>query len=544
MSTSEHMTPAEGISAPNRIGARRLFFVLAIAVAELMAVMVAYQLIANVHCKFTGADLACTSVRSIAGRLIAALTVLGLYLVLVRSAYHRLVLAIGEAPKRTSALALNAVGVLIAFAPLALFGPSGINAWISPTLILICLGGAIAGAGGLLALMPFARWLSWLRESGRTLILALLVALIMPDITRMMEPIWNIEALTSVTFLLVSIVLEATGASVWTDASEHLIRVDGFLVEIGEPCSGVEGFALVTTFMALYALLMGRDVRQSRYWLILFPAALLLSWTFNIARIAILILIGAWVAPEHAVNGFHSYAGWLMFTILALLVLAVAHRSRLLQSNPEAVAAASAVLPPVRADLLLASIVPFIVMMLSGVLVAALWADPADGYPLRAGMMAAALLVFWPALSRLRYRPQPLDIAAGAGIAAVWILLSALDVTRGVSDDPRGLFWIGCRLLGTIVLVPVIEELFFRGYLLRRIAGESQPLARALIGLIVTSALFGLMHDRFALGMASGAIFGALYLRGGGLPAAIVAHMVANAAIAYMALATENWALI
>ena len=44
MSTSEHMTPAGGISAPNRIGARRLFFVLAIAVAELMAVMVAMAL--------------------------------------------------------------------------------------------------------------------------------------------------------------------------------------------------------------------------------------------------------------------------------------------------------------------------------------------------------------------------------------------------------------------------------------------------------------------------------------------------------------------
>ncbi|ATG44916.1 exosortase E/protease, VPEID-CTERM system [Phaeobacter piscinae] len=523
-------------------GGRRLVLILGLAVAELFVIMVAYQLLANVHCKFTGADLACTTVRSIAGRLLAVLTVLGLYLILMRSAYHALTSAIGQAPRRPSALVLNLAGLMIALVPLALFGPAGINAWISPTLILICLGGAIAGLGGVLTLMPLRAWLIWLRGCGLSLTLALMVALVMPDITRMMEPIWNIEALTSVTFVLVTWVLEVSGATVWSDAALHLIRVDGFLVEIGEPCSGVEGFALVTTFMGLYALLMGRDIRQKRYWLVLFPAALLLSWAFNIVRIAILILIGAWIAPEHAVNGFHSYAGWLMFTLLALLVLAIAHRSRWLQTNPEALAAAAAELPPMRADMLLASIVPFIVMMLSGVLVSAIWADPAQGYPLRAAMMAAALLVFWPALRQLAYRPRPIDIAAGAAIAAVWIVMSTPDISRGGTDE-RDMLWVGTRLLGTIVLVPIIEELFFRGYLLRRMAGQGQIL-RAVVALLITSALFGLMHDRFALGMAAGAIFGALYLRGGGLAAAILAHMVANALIAYVAFATANWALI
>ncbi|WP_237028970.1 exosortase E/protease, VPEID-CTERM system [Phaeobacter porticola] len=511
--------------------------------AELFVIMVAYQLLANVHCKFTGADLACTTVRSIAGRLLALLTVLGLYLVLVRSAYHALTTAISRAARRPAALLLNVTGLLIALVPLALFGPGGINAWISPTLILICLGGTIAGLGGLLALMPLQTWVAWLRGCGPVLILALLVALVMPDITRMMEPIWNINALTSMTFVLVSWVLESSGATVWSDPTLHLIRVDGFLVEIGEPCSGVEGFALVTTFMGLYALLMGRDIRQGRYWMVLLPAALLLSWAFNVVRIAILILIGAWVAPEHAVNGFHSYAGWLMFTVLALLVLAVAHRSRWLQSNPEALAAVTANLPPMRADMLLASIVPFIVMMLSGVLVSAIWADPAEGYPLRAAMMATVLILFWPALQYLRYRPRPMDIAAGAAIAAVWIMLSVPDITRGASSGDHSAFWIVTRLLGTVILVPIIEELFFRGYLLRRMAGQGQVL-RAIFALLVSSALFGLMHDRFALGMAAGAIFGGLYLRGGGLPAAILAHMVANALIAYVALATQNWALI
>ncbi|MFV1530200.1 MULTISPECIES: exosortase E/protease, VPEID-CTERM system [unclassified Phaeobacter] len=543
MSISDQPQASRPIDQVLGKGSRWLFLILGLAIAELLLVMVAYQLLANVHCKFTGADLACTTVRSLAGRLLALLTVLSLYLVLVRSAYTALAAFVGSASQRPSAVILNLVGLLIALVPLALFGPSGINAWISPTLILVCLGGGIAGLGGLLALMPLRDWVVWLRGGGLPLILALLVALVMPDITRMMEPIWNIEALTSVTFLLVTWVLESSGATVWSDPALHLIRVDGFLVEIGEPCSGVEGFALVTTFMGLYALLMGRDLRQTRYWLFLFPAALLLSWGFNVARIAILILIGAWIAPEHAVNGFHSYAGWLMFTCLALLILAIAHRSRWLQSNPARVAAATADLPPLRADMLIASIVPFVVMMLSGVLVSAIWAEPADGYPLRTAMMAAALLLFWPALRALAYRPRPMDITAGAAIAAVWIVMATPDISRGNITEHRDTLWIATRLLGTIILVPIIEELFFRGYLLRRMAGQGQVL-RAVIALIVSSLLFGLMHDRFALGVAAGAIFGALYLRGGGLPAAILAHMVANALIAYVAFATGNWTLI
>ncbi|MFV1491426.1 exosortase E/protease, VPEID-CTERM system [Phaeobacter sp. JH18-32] len=543
MSISDQPQASRPIDPVLGKGSRRLFLILGLAIAELLLVMVAYQLLANVHCKFTGADLACTTVRSLAGRLLALLTVLSLYLVLVRSAYTALAAFVGRASQRPSAVILNLVGLLIALVPLALFGPSGINAWISPTLILVCLGGGIAGLGGLLALMPLRDWVVWLHGCGLPLILALLVALVMPDITRLMEPIWNIEALTSVTFLLVTWVLESSGATVWSDPALHLIRVDGFLVEIGEPCSGVEGFALVTTFMGLYALLMGRDLRQTRYWLFLFPAALLLSWGFNVARIAILILIGAWIAPEHAVNGFHSYAGWLMFTCLALLILAIAHRSRWLQSNPARVAAATADLPPLRADMLIASIVPFVVMMLSGVLVSAIWAEPADGYPLRTAMMAATLLLFWPALRALAYRPRPMDITAGAAIAAVWIVMATPDISRGNITEHRDTLWIATRLLGTIILVPIIEELFFRGYLLRRMAGQGQVL-RAVIALVVSSLMFGLMHDRFALGMAAGAIFGALYLRGGGLPAAILAHMVANALIAYVAFATGNWTLI
>ncbi|WP_293572989.1 exosortase E/protease, VPEID-CTERM system [Phaeobacter sp.] len=534
------MAPAPQVTGN---GSRRFFSILALLGGELLAVMVAYQLLADVQCNLTVANSTCTAVRSIAGRLISAIALMGVFLVLVPSAWQRLRDLIAKHPVRKGALAVNAVGVILLFAPLAAFGPNGINAWIYPTLILVVLGGGLAGFGASLALLPLRQWGHWLWASGPAAAIAVIAAIVLPDLAKSIEPLWNIEALTSLTFFLVATALEAIGASVWTNPAEHLIRVDDFLVQIGEPCSGVEGFALISVFMALYSALMGRSIRQSRYWLFLFPAALIISWAFNILRISGLILIGAWVAPEHAVNGFHSYAGWLLFTLLALAVLMVAHRMPWLQVETQA---ADTQVPPMRQDFLLASIVPFIVMMLSGVMTSALWADPADGYPLRSALMAAAVLFFLPAIwSGLRYRPRSIDIAAGAGIGAVWVTAAAAELGNGLAQDPQSAFWISTRLLGSVLLVPIVEELFFRGYLLKRLAGNQSNILRTLAGLLVTSALFGLMHDdRFVLGMVSGIIFGALFLRGGGLGAAVVAHIVANLTIAYFAYAKGFWALL
>lgn len=47
--------------------------------------------------------------------------------------------------------------------------------------------------------------------------------------------------------------------------------------------------------------------------LLLVPAALVLSFALNIARIAVLVLIGDAGYPGVA-YGFHSQAGWIAFT--------------------------------------------------------------------------------------------------------------------------------------------------------------------------------------------------------------------------------------
>ena len=102
--------------------------------------------------------------------------------------------------------------------------------------------------------------------------------------------------------------------------------------------------------------------------------------------------------------------------------------------------------------------------------------------------------------------------------------------------------WVITRVLGTIVLVPLIEELFFRGYVLKRI--DTGGMAMRLLAIAVSSGLFAALHDRWIAAAIAGVIFGLLYLRKGRLADAIQSHAVANGIIAGWALVSQNWAVI
>ena len=58
-----------------------------------------------------------------------------------------------------------------------------------------------------------------------------------------------------------------------------------------------------------------------------FPSASSLIWIANSFRIAALIAVGTWISPEVAEGGFHSAAGWLMFCIITLGLVAVSRQS-------------------------------------------------------------------------------------------------------------------------------------------------------------------------------------------------------------------------
>jgi CAAX prenyl protease-like protein len=98
------------------------------------------------------------------------------------------------------------------------------------------------------------------------------------------------------------------------------------------------------------------------------------------------------------------------------------------------------------------------------------------------------------------------------------------------------------------LVVPVAEELLFRGYLHRALISRRfeavTPGAFTWVAFLVTSLLFGAMHGRWLAGALAGAAFALTLYRAKTLSAPIAAHMAANGLIAAYAVIFEEWALL
>ncbi|MBY6069056.1 exosortase E/protease, VPEID-CTERM system [Leisingera aquaemixtae] len=436
---------------------------------------------------------------------------------------------------------LHFSGLAMIFVPLWWIPFTDLEAQFSKVAPALLLGALCAALGAMLWLMPLRAWRQWLFGNGLFLPLTLAAIFALPEFTDAASFLWGgNQVLTWLTFAAVGHVLLLFHAEVTSLPEERIFALNDFAVQVGNTCSGIEGIALIALFVAGYALLSVGTLRMKPYWLLLFPIAVLLSWVFNVLRISVLIWLGANVSPKLAVDGFHSYAGWLLFSLLAFGVLAIVHNMDFFHERTAGPAARTG--PPLAADPLFARIVPFILFMISGTLTPLIWETPADGYPLRVAAMLLGLALFWPALKTFKWQAGPLDWLTGGAVAALWLWTAPEAAAAAGAPDP---FWIACRLLGTVLLVPVIEELFFRAYVLERIAGSPAAAPwRALAGLAVSSLLFAALHDRWLAGALAGAAFGLLYLRSRRPGGAVQAHMLANAVIAAAALAAGDFGLI
>ena len=94
---------------------------------------------------------------------------------------------------------------------------------------------------------------------------------------------------------------------------------------------------------------------------------------------------------------------------------------------------------------------------------------------------------------------------------------------------------------------PVVEELAFRGFLLRRLVSVNftavsyrhlTPLA-----VVVSSLAFGALHERWLAGAVAGVVYAGVAWRTGSLRDAVIAHAVTNALLAVVVLATGRYSL-
>jgi CAAX prenyl protease-like protein len=98
------------------------------------------------------------------------------------------------------------------------------------------------------------------------------------------------------------------------------------------------------------------------------------------------------------------------------------------------------------------------------------------------------------------------------------------------------------------MIVPLAEELAYRGYLMRRLTGSDfDAVAFAEVrwpALALAAAAFGLVHGTLWLpGILAGLAYGLLAIKTGSIGQAIAAHAVTNAWLACFVLAFNRWQL-
>lgn len=512
--------------------------------AELALIGIIYKHAISFTCLDNWPAWACSGASGVLVSVYASAAALALYFIL-RPTPLRLVLA--DAGRAWRPLLWNLIGFAIALVPVGLLRDGGGTEALPMTFAFWSLGFTLLCLGLAGYVAPVARWRALFASDGLNLTLVTLAGISAPYLASLIRPLWRIDAITDATFQAVVWSIGALGYAVDADPETKIIGADGFYINIAPVCSGIEGIALVTIFVTLYLTLFRKELRFPLV-LLLYPAGIAVSASLNIVRITVLLIIGLHGNPELAVGGFHSHAGWLMFTVIALGVVLVARSVPVLQVAPPQREGMpkqpSADVVPLLQDPNVARIMPFAIFMFSALLAQAFSQSPGLVYPLRALAMAAGLILFWRIYLALPWRPSRASLIAGAVIGAFWVLVPYAPAdtapSHGGLTGALLVGWLIVRGFGTIVLVPIIEELFFRDYLEGKLRGFAGPILAAC----VTAALFALLHNRWAEAFVAGLILSWVMSQRRQISDAIAAHGVANAIIYGVALATAQMHII
>jgi exosortase E/protease (VPEID-CTERM system) len=333
------------------------------------------------------------------------------------------------------------------------------------------------------------------------------------------------------------------------DPEQLRVGTSSFAVTIASECSGYEGIGLIWVFLGVYLWLFRHSFRFPRV-LLLFPLGTVVVWLANVLRLVLLVVLGTRVSPEMALGGFHSQAGWLAFLAVSLGLAALAQHTRFFSTT---VAPAA---PAPGPNATVAYLAPLLALVATTMLTAAFTANFDQWYPLRVLAVAAALWVCRRGYEDLQWSRSWAAVALGAGAFVLWIALEpagSASAEETFADQLAGLptawatVWLSFRVVGSIVTVPLAEELAFRGYLTRQlIAADFQevPLGRfTWFSFLVSSALFGVLHGRWLAGTLAGLLYALALYRRGELADAVVAHATTNALLAAYVLMTGTWTL-
>jgi CAAX prenyl protease-like protein len=184
-------------------------------------------------------------------------------------------------------------------------------------------------------------------------------------------------------------------------------------------------------------------------------------------------------------------------------------------------------------------------------------------YPIQVGVVSAVVLALSrPVLSWRLVRPAS-SVFIGFLVFAIWVAPDQIwpsyrhqplfensltgsaksSLAPPLRSDP---FFLIFRILGTAVLVPVVEELFWRGWMMRYIINpdfRKVPLGSySAPAFWITAVLFATEHGPYwEVGLIAGVIYNWWMLRTRNLMDCVLAHGVTNALLAIFVVGFGHW---
>ena len=178
-------------------------------------------------------------------------------------------------------------------------------------------------------------------------------------------------------------------------------------------------------------------------------------------------------------------------------------------------------------------LIPFILYLVVALAIAYFFDNTFIAYTLAMIVTGVLLILFWDKY-KLKFKFDVWVVTFGVLIFLSWILLQGRYplLFETSSFVPTNLIQWAVRLFGFVIITPLIEELFTRGFLIRYLVKQDWKKVRVgkftWLSFIVTVLFFGLSHGEWLQGLVAGVLLNLLYYRSRSVGSCVLAHGIAN----------------
>jgi len=165
----------------------------------------------------------------------------------------------------------------------------------------------------------------------------------------------------------------------------------------------------------------------------------------------------------------------------------------------------------------------------------------------------------WPLVGEMRWNFSIEAVGGGILVFVLWISLDfqypkltapgdSWNLNKHFNPDSI-MFWLFAttRIIGSTLVVPLLEEVFYRSFLYRYILTKNWLFTPHNLfdirPFIATSLIFGLTHSHWLAGIICGMIYQIIVLRTNRIGDAITAHAITNCLLGFWVITQQKWHL-